>query len=184
MILLLTFLAFHRVGTAFFRKGKPSRSGPFWSNLFFEMERMQKPAKRVQPHTDNPPQIPKGGIMPKSKGSGLSDNSIGALAYFTPFPAIFFLAIRRYNKRPYVRFHAWQSLVFSAFVFIFGYILNFALPYTASLGHRLFLGLWWLVVLIWAAIFLVWLWCVVSALNGKRCRLPIIGDWADEQAYR
>ncbi|MDR3774285.1 MAG: hypothetical protein P4L26_13100 [Terracidiphilus sp.] len=116
--------------------------------------------------------------------SGLSDNSIGALAYFTPIPATFFLAIRRYNKRPYVRFHAWQSLVFSAFVFIFGFILSFVLPYARFLGPRLFLGLWWLVVLIWVAIFLVWLWCVVSALNGKRSKLPILGDWADEQAYR
>ena len=71
--------------------------------------------------------------MSNPKGSGLSDNSIGALAYFTPVPAFFFLAIRRYNKRPYVRFHAWQSLVFSAFVFIFGFILSFVLPLTASL---------------------------------------------------
>jgi uncharacterized membrane protein len=122
--------------------------------------------------------------MSNSKVSGLSDNSIGALAYFTPVPAIFFLAIRRYNKRPYVRFHAWQSLVFSAFVFIFGMILNFVLPFTAFREPRLFLGLRWLAELIWVVIFLVWLWCVISALNGKRYRLPIIGEWADEQAYR
>jgi uncharacterized membrane protein len=122
--------------------------------------------------------------MSNPKGSGLSDNSIGALAYFTPVPAFFFLAIQRYNKRPFVRFHAWQSLVFSAFVFIFGFILSFVLPLTTSLGPRLFLGLRWLVALIWVAIFLAWLWCVLNALNGKRCRLPIIGDWADEQAYR
>ncbi len=122
--------------------------------------------------------------MSNPKKSGLSDNSIGALAYFTPIPAVFFLAIRRYNKRPYVRFHAWQSLVFSAFVFIFAFILNFVLPFAAFLGPRHFFGLGWLVVLIWAAIFLVWLWCVVGALNGKRSKLPIIGAWADEQAYR
>jgi len=122
--------------------------------------------------------------MSNPKSSGLSDNSIGALTYFTPVPAFFFLAIRRYNKRPYVRFHAWQSLVFSAFVFIFAFILSFVLPLTVSLGPRLFLGLRWLVLLIWVAIFLAWLWCVLSALNGKQCRLPIIGDWADEQAYR
>jgi len=122
--------------------------------------------------------------MPNPKDSGLSDNSIGALAYFTPFPAIFFLAIRRYNKRPYVRFHSWQSLVFWAFVFILGFILSFVLPYSASLGPHLFLGLRWLIALVWVAIFLVWLWCVVSALNGRRRKLPIIGAWADEQAYR
>ncbi len=122
--------------------------------------------------------------MPTPKETGLSDNSVGALAYFTAIPAIFFLAIRRYNKRPYVRFHAWQSLVFNALVFIFTYILSFILPITAFLGPHLFLGLRWPVLIIWAAIFLVWLWCVIGALNGKRCKLPIIGAWADEQAYR
>jgi len=122
--------------------------------------------------------------MSNPQKSGLSDNSIAALAYFTPVPATFFLAIRRYNKRPYVRFHAWQSLVFSAFVFLFWFILSFVLPFATSLGPRLFRGLWWLVVLVWAAIFLVWLWCVVGALNGRRSKLPIIGEWADEQAYR
>ena len=122
--------------------------------------------------------------MSNPKEPGLSDNSIGALAYFTPIPAIFFLAIRRYNKRPYVRFHSWQSLVFSAFVLIFSYLLDFVAPLTASLGIRGFLGLWWLVVVFWIAVFVVWLWCVIGALNGKRCKLPVIGAWADEQAYR
>jgi uncharacterized membrane protein len=122
--------------------------------------------------------------MSGAKEHGLSDNSIGALAYFTPIPAIFFLAIRRYNKRPYVRFHSWQSLVFCAFVFIFSYLLNFVAPFTASFGPRVFLGFGWVFVFLWLAIFLVWLWCVVGALNGKRCKLPVIGEWADEQAYR
>jgi uncharacterized membrane protein len=122
--------------------------------------------------------------LTQPKEPGLSDNSIGAVAYFTPIPAIFFLAIRRYNKRPYVRFHAWQSLVFDAFVFIFTYLFSYALPYAAMLGPRFFLGIRVLIVLIWVVIFLAWLWCVVGALNGRRCRLPVIGDWADEQAYR
>jgi uncharacterized membrane protein len=122
--------------------------------------------------------------MSNPKESGLSDNSIGALAYFSPIPAIFFLAIRRYNKRPYVRFHSWQSLVFSAFVFIFSYIPTFLAPLSAFLGIRGFLGLWWVLVVFWIAVFLVWLWCVIGALNGKLCKLPVIGNWADEQAFR
>ncbi len=51
--------------------------------------------------------------MSNPKKTGLSDNSIGAIAYFTPILAVFFLAVHRYSKRPYVRFHAWQSLVFN-----------------------------------------------------------------------
>ena len=73
--------------------------------------------------------------------AGLSDDAIGAIAYFTPVMAIFFLAIRRYNKRPYVRFHAWQSLVFNVFVIFFGYVLVFAAPYAAFLGTRVLFGI-------------------------------------------
>jgi uncharacterized membrane protein len=118
------------------------------------------------------------------KKPGLSDNSIGATAYFTPIPAIFFLAVRRYNKRPYVRFHAWQSVVFFAFVTILDYLLGFILPFAASAGPHVLLALRWLTIAFVAVIFLAWLWCVVGALNGRRCKLPVIGDWADEQAYR
>ncbi len=119
--------------------------------------------------------------MSDSKKTGLSDNMVGAVAYFTPFMAIFFLAIRRYNKRPYVRFHAWQSLVFNVFAISLGYLLAYTLPLMTFLGSRA------LIVIACLAVsfgFLVWLWCVVNAANGKRYRLPVIGDWADEQAYR
>src|ERR1039458_507359 len=120
-------------------------------------------------------------MKPNPPKTGLSDNSIAALAYFTPVLSVFFLAVRRYNKRPYVRFHAWQSLVFNVYVAFFGYVLFSVLRFTAFLGPRVLLGLVCLVSLL---VFLVWLWCVIGAWNGKRIKLPLIGDWADEQAYR
>ncbi len=123
----------------------------------------------------------KGEMTPNPPKTGLSDNSIAALAYFTPLLAVFFLAIRRYNKRPYVRFHAWQSLVFNIYAIFFGYVLFFVLRYTRFLGPRVLLGLMCLVAVL---VFLVWLWCVIGAWNGKRVKLPVIGDWADQQAYR
>jgi len=119
--------------------------------------------------------------VPNIKKSGLSDNSIGAAAYLTPITAFFFLAIQRYNKRPYVRFHAWQSIVFSAVVFLFFYALKIVLSFVTFLGPRILLGL---MCIFFVAFFLMWLWCVVGALNGKRCKLPLIGDWSEEQAYR
>jgi uncharacterized membrane protein len=122
--------------------------------------------------------------LSSSRKSGLSDNSIGAAAYLTPIPAFFFLAIRRYNKRPYVRFHAWQSLVFNAFIVIFCFVVAFLLPFAKLLGLYVYVGLLCLVGLVALAVFLLWLWCIFSALNGKRYKLPILGDWADEQAYR
>ena len=120
-------------------------------------------------------------MTPNPPKTGLSDNSIAALAYFTPVLAVFFLAIRRYNKRPYVRFHAWQSLVFNIYVIFFGYVLFYVLRLTAFLGPHVLLGVMCLVAVL---VFLIWLWCVIGAWNGKRVKLPVIGDWADEQAYR
>lgn len=121
-----------------------------------------------------------GETLGNPRKSGLSDNFIGAVAYFG-LPAFFFLAVRRYNKRPYVRFHSWQSLVFDAFVFLFVSALEFVTPYVRFLGPRILLVLWGVVYLV---IFLTWMWCVAGALSGKRCKLPFIGNWADEQAYR
>jgi len=119
--------------------------------------------------------------MHQNPQTGLSDNAIAAIAYFTPAMAIFFLAIRRYNKRPYVRFHAWQSLLFNVLAIGFGCILDSILPFFRFLGPRVLAALVWLAMLV---AFLSWLWCVVNAANGKRFRFPIIGDWADQQAYR
>ncbi len=113
--------------------------------------------------------------------TGLSDNTIAAAAYFTPAMAIFFLAIHRYNKRPYVRFHAWQSLLFNVFVIGIGYILTAVLPFFRFLGPGVLMAFMALAIL---ATFLVWLWCVINAANGRRFKFPIIGDWADQQAYR
>ena len=41
---------------------------------------------------------------------GLSDNAAGAIAYITIIPAIVFLLVEPYNKKPFVRFHAWQCI--------------------------------------------------------------------------
>lgn len=119
-------------------------------------------------------------MNPSSPKTGLSDNAIGAIAYFTPVLAVFFLVIRRYNKRPYVRFHAWQSLVFNIYAIFLGYVLIYALRYTAFLGPRVLMGI---ICLMGLFVFLVWLWCVIGAWNGKRIKLPVIGDWAEKQGY-
>lgn len=121
------------------------------------------------------------GKIVASPRAGLSDASIAAIAYFTPVIPFFFLAIRRYNKRPYVRFHAWQSLLFNVFAMTFGCVLFYVLPFFKFLGLRFTVGL---ASVSASVVFLLWLWCVLSALNGKRFKLPLIGKWADEQAYR
>lgn len=119
--------------------------------------------------------------MADSPKTGLSDNAVAALAYFTPVLPFFFLAIRRYNKRPYVRFHSWQSLLLNIFAITLGCVLFYILPFFKFLGVRVLVGA---TVAAGIAAVLIWLWCVVNAANGRRYKLPIIGEWADEQAYR
>ncbi len=122
--------------------------------------------------------------MPEPTQSGLSDNALGAIAYITVVPAIFFLAVEPYNKKPYVRFHAWQSIMLSVVAFILTYALRFFLPFTIPFGFLGFLTLNWVASFVGLAFFLVWIWCVLSALNGKRIMLPIIGAWAEKQANK
>lgn len=119
--------------------------------------------------------------MPKLNKDGLSDNAIAAIAYFTPVMAVFFLAIRRYNKRPFVRFHAWQSLLFNVVAISVGSILTYVLPYIRFVGPRVLVCILCTTLL---AGFLIWLWCVFGAASGRRTKLPVIGQWSDEQAYR
>lgn len=119
--------------------------------------------------------------MPVSKNHGLSENSLGAIAYITVVPAIFFLAVSPYNKKAYVRFHAWQSTVFFALTFILCFVLSFFPLLNTYLESLAYLGIYVLVLLVWA---LVSLWCAIQALNGKSVKLPVIGAWAEKQSSK
>jgi uncharacterized membrane protein len=118
--------------------------------------------------------------MPDQKQNGLSENSLGAVAYITVLPALFFLAIAPYNKSSYVRFHAWQSTILFVMTLIVSAVLSYFPAYNLFLGAAI-LALSSLVWLIWV---LISLWCAVRALNGKRIKLPLIGAWAAQQANR
>jgi uncharacterized membrane protein len=79
-----------------------------------------------------------------------------------------------------VRFHAWQSIFLNVAAIVFYVALAFVTFFTAMLGMFYFLHL--ISMLIWLAWFLIWVFCVVKALNGERFRLPVIGDLAAKQA--
>ena len=113
--------------------------------------------------------------------SGLSDNAAGAIAYFTFIPAIFFLVAEPYNKNSYVRFHAWQSILFFFGAFGVSIALGFLLILVVMFSPSLHLLAWQLIRLFWIA---VWLVCVVSAAQGKRFKLPVIGNLAEQQANK
>jgi uncharacterized membrane protein len=121
----------------------------------------------------------KGAIMSAPSQTGLSDNAAGALAYVTFVPAIVFLVLPPYNTNPYVRFHAWQSILLTATAFVISLLLSFVLVFFMVFGAFALLAI---TRLIWLGWFVLWLVCVLKALNGQRFKIPLLGDLAEKQA--
>ncbi len=116
--------------------------------------------------------------MSESNPSGLTDNAAGGLAYITIIPAIVFLVIDPFKKSAFVRFQAWQSIFFfvvwAAVDILIGVIQNLV-PSTVFLTLTV-------LQLVGLAFFIVLVIVFVSAFNGKRLMLPIIGSLAEKQA--
>jgi uncharacterized membrane protein len=106
-----------------------------------------------------------------ARSSVISDKAAGALAYFL-FPAIVFLIIEPYRNNRFVRFHCFQSIAFA----IVSMIPRLAL-YLPVAG----IFLWPVLEL---ALFVVWIVLVVKALQGEKFKLPLVGEWAEDQAVR
>jgi uncharacterized membrane protein len=101
----------------------------------------------------------------------------GALAYVTIIPAIVFLVLEPFNKKRFVRFHAFQCIFFT----IAWVVIEIAL---SIIGHIPFLG--WATLVLWPlvglAVFVIWLILVLKAYQGQMFKLPVIGDMAEQQA--
>ena len=100
---------------------------------------------------------------------GLDASLAAALSYsFGAVTGIVFLVIDK--DRPFVRFHAMQSTVFS----IVASIVALMLLGVPLLGRGLY------VLAIIAAI-VMWIRLMFKALRGERYKLPYIGDFVEQQ---
>jgi uncharacterized membrane protein len=117
--------------------------------------------------------------MAETTQSGLSDNAIGAISYITFVPAIVFLVLPPYNTSSFVRFHCWQSISFNGAALAVWITVNVV---RAMMFFLFTYAFWILVKLIALAWIMVVILCVVNAVNGKRFKLPIIGQLAEKQA--
>ena len=108
---------------------------------------------------------------------GLTDNVAGALAYLTIIPAIVFLVVEPFNKKRFIRFHAFQCIFFAIVWTALWIILTI-------LSHIPFLG--WATIFVWPLVslagFVIWLILVLKAYQGQMFKLPVIGDLAEQQA--
>lgn len=115
---------------------------------------------------------------------GISENVAGLLCYVVGWiTGLIFLLI---DKRPFVRFHAAQSLV------LFGglHIIRMALSAVFGLGWFFGGGWGWtgwgLAGLVSLALglltFVLWIVCMIKAYQGDRFRVPLAADIADSIA--
>ncbi|MGD0479194.1 MAG: hypothetical protein ABSA42_03415 [Terracidiphilus sp.] len=111
----------------------------------------------------------------------LSDHVAGAIAYLTFIPAILFLVMEPYRRNSYVRYHSWQSILFFLAAFAVNVVLAFLLVFALLFSPTLHVFVWRAIVLFWIA---VWIACVVNAAMGKRFKLPLIGEFAEQQAEK
>lgn len=112
-----------------------------------------------------------------ASAGGMADNVAGLLAYFTFIPALIFLVMEPYNRSRFIRFHAWQSLLFNGVWCALWIALRIIV-------HIPFFG--WLTILVWPLVLLVgfgvWVILVIKANQGQTFKLPAIGDIAEKQA--
>jgi uncharacterized membrane protein len=113
----------------------------------------------------------------QSTTGGMTDNIAGMLAYVTIVPAIIFLVVEPYNKKPFIRFHAFQSIFFAVAWTILWIALSFV-------GVIPVLG--WATLLIWPLLglggLIIWIILLLKANQGQMFKLPVIGDMAEKQA--
>jgi uncharacterized membrane protein len=109
---------------------------------------------------------------------GWNDRWVGALAYLTFIPAIAFLFLKQFQRRKFVRFHAFQSVFFWAVA-----VVLLLLGMLASMFGWLFV---WLLMgtLIALALFFTWALLSIKALQGEWFELPVLGMLAGQQAGR
>jgi uncharacterized membrane protein len=118
--------------------------------------------------------------QPQIAAAGMDDNVAGALCYLLGFiTGVVFLVLEPYNKRPFVRFHAFQSIFFCVGWFVLIVVLNVLFGLMGLHMWLIFLPLRALIGLIGVAI---WLFLMYKAYNRERYRLPFVGPLAAQQA--
>ena len=123
----------------------------------------------------------KGFDMTVATRSGISDNAAGAISYFTFIPAIVFLLLPPYKESSYVRFHAWQSVLLCITAFVVDIIVGVIALLSLFLGTVALAYTMRIVSLFWL---ILWIVCVIQAMNGRKFRIPMLGSIAEKLALK
>ncbi len=123
-----------------------------------------------------------GGAAAPAASGGLADNIAALLGYLIGILSIVWLIMEPYKSRPFVRFHAFQCLVFWGSFIVASIaltILSIVLAFIPGVGGLLAGVLFFAV---YAGGFVVWIICMVKAYQGEKWQIPVIGGIAQKFA--
>jgi uncharacterized membrane protein len=102
--------------------------------------------------------------------------------YLVPFLGpLFALFVSPYNKREFLRFHAWQALFLCILYVGLSIAIGIVSLPLAFLGVPLGAALLGLIQLV---SFVAWAYLLLRTVTGHPARLPYLAELADEQARR
>jgi uncharacterized membrane protein len=116
-------------------------------------------------------------------GPGLTSNQAAALSYALGFiTGVIFLVLDPFKQDRFVRFHAMQSIIYSAAAIVFSIAWRIAVGILIHISPWLALASIPIRLLIMLGLFLLWLFVIYQAYSGRTFRIPIIGAIAANQA--
>ena len=122
--------------------------------------------------------VPPPGAAPGVAAAGMTDNAASALCYVLGLiTGILFLVLAPYNQNKTIRFHAFQSIFMSVACILFSMVFNIIVFSGLHMFSLLFLS-----PLISLAFFILWIYMIITAYQGKKVVLPVIGPIAQGQA--
>jgi uncharacterized membrane protein len=121
--------------------------------------------------------VPPAGANPGPAAAGMTDNAASALCYVLGLiTGILFLVLAPYNQNKTIRFHAFQSIFLNIAWIVVLMVINIVFS-ALHMWSLLFLS-----PLIGLAFFILWIYMIISAYQGKKVVLPVIGPIAQGQA--
>ena len=112
------------------------------------------------------------------------DRILGAISYFALLPAAVFLTVPALKRNHFIRFHAWQAVLFTVstvLVALFFRLLFMAVSLLPAIGYLL--G-WLSIGIAGLGIVMLWIVLVVKAAQGDSFELPFLGPLATTLTVR
>jgi uncharacterized membrane protein len=148
---------------------------PFCANCGSAVEGRYCPKCGTAVDAGLPPPPP--GPPPLAGPAGMTDNVAAAACYVLgAVTGVIMLLLAPYNRNRTIRFHAFQSIFLTVAWIVFWSLVRVVFSF---LGFFSFYSLSSLVSL---AFFVLWVYLIISAYQGKKVVLPVIGRMAEQQA--